>query len=119
MAKKKRDDFVVDSDGDGDEEERTPAKKKAASGSSAAKQASKVSAGAAAADKDKLQPPVWLSETKGFTISEFKGQRYADIRVYYNIDGDDGPKPTKKGISLKKEELVKLKDAIDEMIAAL
>lgn len=38
-------------------------------------------------------------ETIRFQISEFKGQQYVDIRVYYRDDSDE-LKPSKKGLSI-------------------
>lgn len=37
-----------------------------------------------------------------FSISDFKGKKYADIRIYYEDDEGDW-KPTRKGISVSLE----------------
>jgi Transcriptional Coactivator p15 (PC4) len=51
------------------------------------------------------------------TIGDFKGKTRANVRVYADYDGEDEYSPTKKGISLKLEDVGKLKklvDALDE-----
>jgi hypothetical protein len=58
------------------------------------------------------------------TIGEFKGKTRANIRIYADFDGEDEYNPTKKGISLKLEDVKKMKElvdtldeAVDEMLA--
>lgn len=52
-------------------------------------------------------------------IKEFRGKKYADIRVYYlaSISGDTYA-PTKKGIMLSLDLLPKLSDMVQELIKA-
>jgi hypothetical protein len=55
-----------------------------------------------------------------FSVSEFKGKKYANIRIYYEDDEGDW-KPTKKGLSISmdsypefRERLGKLEDYLRE-----
>ena len=52
------------------------------------------------------------------TIGEFKGKRRANLRIYADYDGEDEYGPTKKGISLKLEDVVKLKKVVDQLFDA-
>ncbi|KAH0570015.1 Transcriptional coactivator p15 domain-containing protein [Spironucleus salmonicida] len=49
-----------------------------------------------------------LKQNMKVTISEFHGQKYIDIRKYYDKDGEQ--KPTKQGISLSLEEFKNIMD---------
>ncbi len=55
-----------------------------------------------------------------FSLSEFKGKSYADIRVYY--EDDDGElKPTKKGITIALDRFAEFKkhlQALEEFLSA-
>ena len=55
-----------------------------------------------------------------FSLSEFKGKSYADIRVYY--EDDDGElKPTKKGITIALDRFSEFKlhlEALEEFLRA-
>ena len=53
------------------------------------------------------------------TIGEFKGKTRANIRIYADFDGDDEYSPTKKGISLKLEDVSKFKALVDELDEAV
>jgi hypothetical protein len=46
-------------------------------------------------------------------FTEYKGKRLLDIRVFYLSD-DEQWKPTKKGLTLRRELIVELKQAIDK-----
>ena len=54
-----------------------------------------------------------------FSLSEFKGKSYADIRVYY--EDDDGElKPTKKGITIALDRFSEFKkhlQALEEFLS--
>ena len=52
-------------------------------------------------------------------LREFRGRRYADIRVYYlaNIT-DNTYAPTKKGVTIAPDLLPELAKMVDELIAA-
>jgi Transcriptional Coactivator p15 (PC4) len=50
-------------------------------------------------------------------LSTFQGYRLADIRVW-TADANDEEFPTKKGVSVKVEELPKLLEAVQALVAA-
>ena len=53
-----------------------------------------------------------------FSLSEFKGKNYADIRVYYEDDEGEW-KPTKKGITVALDRFSEFKEhlsALDEFL---
>lgn len=47
-------------------------------------------------------------------FSEYKGHKYLDIRVHTVFDGDPEPRPTKKGITIKPEQIGELLEALQE-----
>ena len=49
-----------------------------------------------------------------FSLSEFKGKQYADIRVYYEDDEGEW-KPTRKGVALSLERWEEFKDNLKEL----
>ncbi len=55
-----------------------------------------------------------------FSLSEYKGKKYADIRIY--CEDDEGEwKPTKKGITLSPDRFAEFKDnveALEKFLAA-
>jgi len=53
------------------------------------------------------------------TIGEFKGKTRANIRIYADFEGEDDYRPTKKGISLKLEDVSKMKDLVDKLDEAV
>ncbi|MEE8461291.1 MAG: transcriptional coactivator p15/PC4 family protein [Acidobacteriota bacterium] len=55
-----------------------------------------------------------------FNLSEYKGKKYADIRIYYEDDEGEW-KPTKKGITLTLDRFAEFKDklgALEEFLTA-
>jgi hypothetical protein len=49
-----------------------------------------------------------------FSLSEFRGKSYADVRVYY--EDDEGEfKPTKKGVTVGLDEFPQFKENILEL----
>jgi hypothetical protein len=50
------------------------------------------------------------------TLTEYRGYRLADLRVYADDDGQDVP--TKKGIAVRVEDLPRLRDAVEALILA-
>ncbi len=47
-------------------------------------------------------------------FGEYRGHRFLDIRQHY-IDGDDNqPKPTKKGVTVKPEQIGELISALEQ-----
>jgi len=49
-----------------------------------------------------------------FSLSEFKGKSYADIRIYYEDDEGEW-KPTKKGVTVALDEFPQFKENILEL----
>ncbi len=49
-----------------------------------------------------------------FSVSEFKGKRYADIRVYYEDDEGDW-KPTKKGVTVSLDSFAEFVEHVREL----
>jgi len=52
------------------------------------------------------------------TLSTFHGQRYLDLRIYYQDEADEF-KPTKKGINLSVELIGKLVGMVDKLAKAV
>jgi Transcriptional Coactivator p15 (PC4) len=50
------------------------------------------------------------------TLTTYKGLRLADVRVY-RADADDRDHPTRKGIAIRVEDLPKLLEAVQALIA--
>ncbi|MEJ2077591.1 MAG: transcriptional coactivator p15/PC4 family protein [Acidobacteriota bacterium] len=49
-----------------------------------------------------------------FSVSEFKGKNYADIRIYYEDDEGEW-KPTKKGVTVNLENFAEFKERVEEL----
>ena len=49
-----------------------------------------------------------------FSVSEFKGKNYADIRIYYEDDEGEW-KPTKKGVTVSLENFAEFKERVEEL----
>ena len=45
------------------------------------------------------------------SLTEFKGKELIDLRVYYQPDGEEEMRPTKKGITISLEKFPELKKA--------
>jgi len=73
------------------------------------------------ADDSKLIATVPRSATEQLQIalSEFKGKKYLDLRIFYTTDTGATWLPTKKGVTVSPENLELLKDAIEKAIAEL
>ncbi len=55
-----------------------------------------------------------------FSLSEYKGKKYADIRVYFENDESEW-KPTKKGLTINLARFAEFKDnvgALEEFLTA-
>ena len=50
-------------------------------------------------------------------LATFKGHRLADIRVFV-ADEHDVDRPTKRGVAIRVEDLPKLREAVEALIAA-
>ena len=53
-----------------------------------------------------------------FSVSEFKGKNYANIRIYYEDDEGEW-KPTKKGITVGLDSFPEFKERIEDLEAYL
>lgn len=73
------------------------------------------------ADDSKLIATIPRSATEQLQIavSEFKGKKYLDLRIFYTTDTGATWLPTKKGVTVSPENLELLKDAIDKAISEL
>ncbi|MBI4445215.1 MAG: transcriptional coactivator p15/PC4 family protein [Acidobacteria bacterium] len=49
-----------------------------------------------------------------FSLSEFKGKNYADIRIYYEDDEGEW-KPTKKGITISLDRFQEFKEHMSKL----
>lgn len=49
-----------------------------------------------------------------FSLSEFRGKKYADIRVFYEDDEGEW-KPTKKGITIAPDRFEEFEEAIGQL----
>ena len=49
-----------------------------------------------------------------FSISDFKGKTYANIRIYYEDDESEW-KPTKKGVTVSLDSFKEFKELVDQM----
>ena len=61
------------------------------------------------------------AELVKIVLTEYRGKRYADVRVYYDSSDSAVPdwKPTKKGVCLSVELLDDLHEGIEKAIASL
>jgi hypothetical protein len=61
-----------------------------------------------------------LNEKIFFSLSEFKGKKYADIRIYF--ENDEGEwKPTRKGLNLSLDRFAEFKEhlgTLEEFLTA-
>lgn len=46
-------------------------------------------------------------------ISEYKGKKFLDLRIFYTTDSGNTWNPTKKGVAVYPENLAALKEAIE------
>ncbi len=59
-----------------------------------------------------------LNEKIFFSLSEFKGKKYADIRIYF--ENDEGEwKPTRKGLPLSLDRFAEFKEHVGTLEAFL
>jgi len=49
-----------------------------------------------------------------FSVSEFKGKKYADIRIYYEDDEGEW-KPTKKGVTVNLDSFQDFRERVEEL----
>lgn len=53
-------------------------------------------------------------ENVKISLSEFKGKKLVDLRIWYFDKGEDTYKPSKKGLSVSLEKFAELKDALNK-----
>lgn len=58
--------------------------------------------------------PRSATEQMQIAVKEFKGKSYLDMRIFYTTDDGVSWLPTKKGVTCSPENIVTLKDAIEE-----
>lgn len=58
--------------------------------------------------------PRGATEQLQIAINEFKGKSYLDMRIFYTTDDGSTWLPTKKGVTCPPENIIILKDAIEE-----
>lgn len=46
-------------------------------------------------------------------LSEYRGKKFLDIRIFYTTDEGNTWNPTKKGVAVNPENLTELKEAIE------
>jgi len=46
------------------------------------------------------------------SLTEFKGKELIDLRIYYQPDGEEEMRPTKKGITISSEKFPELKKGL-------
>lgn len=73
------------------------------------------------AEEPKLLATIPRNATEQIQISinSYKNKQYLDLRVYYTTDDGANWLPTKKGVTISPENLVALKDAVEEAIQEL
>ena len=72
-------------------------------------------------DESKLIASIPRTETEQIQVSinEFKGKKYLDLRIYYTTDDGANWLPTKKGVTVSPDNLMLLKDAVEEAMQEL
>ena len=73
------------------------------------------------AEEPKLLATIPRNATEQIQISinSYKNKQYLDLRVYYTTDDGGTWLPTKKGVTISPENLVALKDAVEEAMQEL
>ncbi len=73
------------------------------------------------ADDAKILATIPRSATEQLQISinSYKDKRYLDLRIYYTTDDGINWLPTKKGVTISPDNLVTLKDAVEEAMQEL
>lgn len=63
--------------------------------------------------------PRSATEETHIAISEYKGKKYLDMRVFYTTDEGLTWNPTKKGVTFTPDKLAEVQNAIEEAIKEL
>ncbi len=59
------------------------------------------------------------TEQLQISINSYKDKRYLDLRIYYTTDDGANWAPTKKGVTVSPDNLMTLKDAVEEAMQEL
>ena len=59
------------------------------------------------------------TEQLHISINSYKEKKYLDLRIFYTTDDGANWLPTKKGVTISPDNLVTLKDAVEEAIEEL
>lgn len=59
------------------------------------------------------------TEQLQISINSYKEKRYLDLRIFYTTDDGLNWLPTKKGVTVSPDNLVTLKDAVEEAMQEL
>ncbi len=65
-----------------------------------------------------LELPKNSRETLRFSLAEYKGHRFVDLRIFFSDDGKD-PAPTKKGLTVSPALWPEFKKALAQVEAAM
>ena len=73
------------------------------------------------ADEPKILATIPRSSTEQLQISinSYKEKKYLDLRIYYTTDEGVNWLPTKKGVTVSPDNLMLLKDAVEEAMQEL
>ena len=59
------------------------------------------------------------TEQVQISINSYKDKKYLDLRIYYTTDDGGTWLPTKKGVTVSPDNLILLKDAVEEAMQEL
>ena len=59
------------------------------------------------------------TEQLQISINSYKDKRYLDLRIYYTTDDEENWLPTKKGVTVSPDNLLTLKEAVEEAMQDL
>lgn len=73
------------------------------------------------ADEAKILATIPRNATEQLQISinSYKEKKYLDLRIFYTTDDGGTWLPTKKGVTISPDNLVTLKDAVEEAMQEL
>ncbi len=63
--------------------------------------------------------PRTATEQLQISINSYKDKRYLDLRIYYTTDDGANWLPTKKGVTVSPDNLLTLKEAVEEAMQDL
>ena len=73
------------------------------------------------ADESKILATIPRNATEQLQISinSYKEKKYLDLRIYYTTDDGANWLPTKKGVTVSPDNLMTLKDAVEQAMQEL